>query len=81
MQKTDMKRHSTFLYAALTVVAAAVLRHLWYLYYLPMLFIPLLAVFVAVSLGKLDGYDSSAEEEHTLAVTDREAAATDGTKE
>ena len=29
-----------------------VLRHLWYLYYLPMLFIPLLAVFVALSLGK-----------------------------
>lgn len=29
-----------------------VLRHLWYLYYLPILFIPLLAVFVALSLGK-----------------------------
>lgn len=29
-----------------------VLRHLWYLYYLPMLSIPLLAVFVALSLGK-----------------------------
>ena len=56
MQKTDLKRHSTFLYAALTVVAAAVLRHLWYLYYLPMLFIPLLAVFVAVSLGKPDNF-------------------------
>ena len=27
-------------------------RHLWYLYYLPMLFIPLMAVFVAMSLGK-----------------------------
>ena len=27
-------------------------RHLWYLYYLPMLFIPLLAVFIALSLGK-----------------------------
>ena len=29
-----------------------VTRHLWYLYYLPMLFIPLLAVFIALSLGK-----------------------------
>lgn len=27
-------------------------RYLWYLFYLPMLFIPLLAVFVAMSLGK-----------------------------
>ncbi|MGN0967676.1 MAG: histidine kinase N-terminal 7TM domain-containing protein [Oscillospiraceae bacterium] len=33
-----------------------VLRHLWYLYYLPMLFIPLLAVFVALSLGKPENY-------------------------
>ena len=33
-----------------------VLRHLWYLYYLPMLFIPLLAVFVAVSLGKPENF-------------------------
>ena len=29
-----------------------VMRHLWYLYYLPMLFIPLLAVFVSLSLGE-----------------------------
>ncbi len=28
------------------------LRYLWYMYYLPMLFIPFLAVFVALSLGK-----------------------------
>ena len=33
-----------------------VLRHLWYLYYLPMLFIPLLAVFVALSLGKPESF-------------------------
>ena len=33
-----------------------VLRHLWYLYYLPMLFIPLLALFVALSLGKPDNF-------------------------
>ncbi|MGM9606364.1 MAG: histidine kinase N-terminal 7TM domain-containing protein [Oscillospiraceae bacterium] len=33
-----------------------VLRHLWYLYYLPILFIPLLAVFVALSLGKPENY-------------------------
>lgn len=32
------------------------LRHLWYLYYLPMLFIPLLAVFVALSLGRKENY-------------------------
>ncbi|MGM9564943.1 histidine kinase N-terminal 7TM domain-containing protein [Evtepia sp.] len=36
----------------LLVVDPWVLRHLWYLYYLPMLFIPFLAVFVALSLGK-----------------------------
>ena len=29
-----------------------ILRYLWYMYYLPMLFIPLLAVFLALSLGK-----------------------------
>ena len=33
-----------------------VMRHLWYLYYLPMLFIPLLAVFVAMSLGKPENF-------------------------
>ena len=32
------------------------LRHLWYVYYLPMLFIPLLALFVALSLGKPDNF-------------------------
>ena len=32
------------------------LRHLWYLYYLPMLFIPLLAVFIALSLGKPESF-------------------------
>lgn len=32
------------------------MRYLWYLYYLPMLFIPLLAVFVALSLGKEESY-------------------------
>lgn len=31
-------------------------RPIWYLYYLPMLFIPLLAVFIAVSLGKPESY-------------------------
>ena len=33
-----------------------VMRHLWYLYYLPMLFIPLLALFVAFALGKPDNF-------------------------
>lgn len=32
------------------------LRRLWYLYYLPMLFIPFLAVFVAMSLGKPENF-------------------------
>ena len=31
-------------------------RYLWYLYYLPMLFIPLLSVFVAFSIGKPEDY-------------------------
>ena len=33
-----------------------VMRHLWYLYYLPMLFIPLLGVFIALSLGKPESF-------------------------
>lgn len=32
------------------------MRYLWYLYYLPMLFIPLLSVFVSLSLGKPDNF-------------------------
>ena len=32
------------------------LRHLWYLYYLPMLFIPLLGLLVALSLGKAENF-------------------------
>lgn len=32
------------------------IRSLWYLYYLPMLFIPILALLVALSLGKPDDY-------------------------
>ena len=32
------------------------MRYLWYLYYLPMLVIPLLAVFVALSLGKAESF-------------------------
>ena len=31
-------------------------RHLWYFYYLPMLFIPLIALFVALLLGKSENY-------------------------
>ena len=33
-----------------------VMRHLWYLYYLPILFIPLLAVFIAMSLGRPESF-------------------------
>ena len=38
------------------VSTAAATRYLWYFFYLPMLFIPLLAVFVAASLGKPEDY-------------------------
>ncbi len=38
------------------VTTAAALRCLWYCFYLPMLFIPLFAVFVAASLGKPENY-------------------------
>lgn len=31
-------------------------RHLWYVYYFPMLLIPLLSLFVALSLGKTENY-------------------------
>ena len=33
-----------------------VVRYMWYLYYLPLLFIPVLAVFAALSLGKPESY-------------------------
>lgn len=36
-----------------------VVRYLWYLYYLAILFIPLLAVFVAMSIGKPEDYHLS----------------------
>lgn len=38
------------------VIDPAATRYLWYLYYLPMLFIPLLAVYVSISLGKPEGF-------------------------
>ena len=38
------------------VIDPTVTRYLWYLYYLPMLFIPLLAVYVSISLGKPEGF-------------------------
>ena len=38
------------------VTDADTLRYLWYLYYLPMLFIPFLSVYVACSLGKDEHY-------------------------
>ena len=38
------------------VIDPIVTRYLWYLYYLPMLFIPLLAVYVSLSLGKPEGF-------------------------
>lgn len=38
------------------IVDTVVMRYVWYLYYLPMLFIPLLAVYIALCLGKPDEY-------------------------
>lgn len=38
------------------IADSEVMRQLWYWYYCPMLFIPLLSVFVAMSLGKPDNY-------------------------
>lgn len=38
------------------VTDLTVARYIWYLYYLPMLFIPLLGVYVALSLGKSEEY-------------------------
>lgn len=32
------------------------IRYLWYLFYLPMLFVPMLALLVALSLGQPDDY-------------------------
>lgn len=36
---------------------ADAIRYLWYLFYLPMLFVPMLALLIAMSLGKPDGYN------------------------
>lgn len=38
------------------VLDTGMIRYLWYLYYLPMLFIPLLAVYVSMSLGKPESF-------------------------
>lgn len=38
------------------VTDLTVARYIWYLYYLPMLFIPLLGVYIALSLGKSEEY-------------------------
>lgn len=38
------------------VTDLTVVRYIWYLYYLPLLFIPLLGVYIALSLGKSDEF-------------------------
>lgn len=38
------------------VTGLAVGRYIWYLYYLPMLFLPLLCVYIALSMGKSEDY-------------------------
>lgn len=40
----------------LFVSGVSIRRYLWYLYYLPILFIPLVAIFVALSLGKSENF-------------------------
>ena len=44
----------TLKYSAVTGPAAG--RYIWYLYYLPMLFLPLLGVYIALSMGKSEDY-------------------------
>ena len=38
------------------VTGSAAGRYIWYLYYLPMLFLPLLGVYIALSMGKSEDY-------------------------
>ena len=38
------------------ITSETAIRYFWYAYYLPMLFIPTLALFVALSIGKHEGY-------------------------
>ncbi len=38
------------------VLSPAAIRYLWYSYYIPILFIPLMALFVSLSLGKAEGF-------------------------
>lgn len=44
----------TLKYSVVTGLAAG--RYIWYLYYLPMLFLPLLWVYIALSMGKSEDY-------------------------
>lgn len=44
----------TLKYSVVTSPAAG--RYIWYLYYLPMLFLPLLGVYIALSMGKSEDY-------------------------
>ena len=44
----------TLKYSVVTGLTAA--RYVWYLYYLPMLFLPLLWVYIALSMGKSEDY-------------------------
>lgn len=44
----------TLKYSVVTGLTAA--RYVWYLYYLPMLFLPLLGVYIALSMGKSEDY-------------------------
>ena len=49
----------TLKYSVVTGPAAG--RYIWYLYYLPMLFLPLLGVYIALSMGKSEDYRLSRE--------------------
>lgn len=54
------------------VTDLTVARYLWYLYYLPMLFIPLLGMYTALCLGQPGGL--SHESEETNACSDSDCA-------
>ena len=49
----------TLKYSVVTDLTAG--RYIWYLYYLPMLFLPLLGVYIALSMGKSEDYRLSRE--------------------
>lgn len=50
------------------VTDLTVARYIWYLYYLPMLFIPLLGVYIALTLGKSEEYRLTGKADFLVAI-------------